>query len=391
MLTFREKIARETIVAVLIAANVLLYCLWPWLRTLPFDADTTDQFVRKASFRQEQLLKNEAYLSSFFDEMQVKKRILFFGTSESVTSYDLASQLNSLALDNPQMVRIAQGGLSPIHSCLVFAKCARGNIRIPPTVLVINLTYFEMAHDTIDDGYISAIMRTPIFLLMNHRDINSYLGDDVLKAYDRHFAFICVLYPVMMQRYLGTLLYLLFHQAASDALRFKHLPDSFYRFNNTLPEYDVKRSVHVGYRASDQMAKNRWLVNTVDNSVNLKGIASIMTILSKQPAPVLFLILPTNRTFYEYNGLDMREYDRRYADIRRRIRALVTSKNSYLIDLYENPKLHLGFEDRMHADEYGFFQLASHLVKSEEYIRFIEAVRRYYSIAHCKKEINFRK
>ena len=75
----------------------------------------------------------------------------------------------------------------------------------------------------------------------------------------------------------------------------------------------------------------------------------------------------------------MAEYDRRYAAIRKAISEMATSKNSYIIDLYESPKLHLGFMDRMHADQYGNFQLADYIIQSAEYTNFIETVQKYYS------------
>jgi hypothetical protein len=49
------------------------------------------------------------------------------------------------------------------------------------------------------------------------------------------------------------------------------------------------------------------------------------------------------------------------------------------LDLYDTPRLHFGFYDRMHLDQYGFYQLASHMLKDETYLRFLEAVDAFYS------------
>lgn len=100
-----------------------------------------------------------------------------------------------------------------------------------------------------------------------------------------------------------------------------------------------------GYDATDEAVKARWEVSRKEESLNLKG---------------LLLVLPMNRAFYRYHGLDMTEY--------------------LLLDLYEQPRLHLGFRDRMHQDGYGFFQLARCIIDSEAYRRFIDAGREVTTI-----------
>jgi len=125
------------------------------------------------------------------------------------------------------------------------------------------------------------------------------------------------------------------------------------------------------------MMKSRWEVSRVEESLNLKGLASSLAILREQRAPVLLLVLPTNRTFYRNYGLGMAEYDRRYRAIREAIGSFASGRNIFLLALYEHPRLHLGFRDRMHLDEYGVFQLARYIVDSEAYRCFIRAVLEY--------------
>lgn len=223
----------------------------------------------------------------------------------------------------------------------------------------------------------SRMVRSPVFLQMNHREILTYLSDDVQQAYDEHFAFKRLMYPVWAQEYLGNLLYLLFHERAAESNRLE-LPDRRYEFDGLLPDYDKARSVWAGYRASDQLLKSRWLVKPPEDALNLKGLAATWAILRDQPAPVLLLVMPVNRTFYEYNGLNMAEFDQRLRQIRDKISELASSKNTYLLDFFDEPKLHFGFQDRMHLDMYGYHQLASFMLRSADYQGFVQAVRSYY-------------
>ena len=325
------------------------------------------------------IIKKKAYLARFFDAIREKRKILFLGTSESTSSWNIAAQLNFLAPDKLQMVAIAKAGISPIHSALVIAKAKREGIQIPPIVLVINPVYFTQAYDLINDGWMSAIVRSPVFIQMNHRDVRDYLSEEVRGVYDEHFALRRALYPATVQEYLGNLIYLSFHQLGVELERPAPLPIPVYRFDGSLPNYDEERNVWAGQQAADRLAKGRWLVNKGEDSANLKGLASIMTILRKEPAPVLLLVLPVNRKFYEYHGLDMAQFDLRYRAIRDEIQALAHGENTYLIDLYDAPKFRFGFEDRMHMDQYGFFQVTVHILKTEAYHRFVEAVKSYYA------------
>ena len=74
----------------------------------------------------------------------------------------------------------------------------------------------------------------------------------------------------------------------------------------------------------------------------------------------------------------MEEFDRRYRDIRNVLQKLSQAQNIYLLDLYDL-SFRFGFRDRMHMDQYGFFQLASHIVRDETYLRFLKGVNAYYN------------
>lgn len=392
MLIYRKDPARIAILWVLLAANVLMYLSWPWLRSMRLGSDSTDtEFFRvhessPVSLNAWSLLRNDLYLASFFDLIRGGRKVLYMGTSESVAPYNLAAQLNEMSSDKSRIVALAQAGMSPIHSCVTVAKCKREGIKIPPVILVINLVYFTQSHDVINDGWLGRVIRSHVFLQMNHRDIRSYLSDEILGVYDEHFALRRILYPVTIQQYLGNLLYLSFHRSPGEIVHPEHLLAPTYEFDGMLPDYDEARGVHAGYQASDQKAKSRWQVKTVEECLNLKGLASVMAILQEQSVPVLLLVLPMNQTFYMYNGLDMEEYNRRYSAIRRGICAMTTSENTYLMDLYDSPELHLGFSDRMHLDQYGNFQLSKYILESDEYALFIEAVERYYAGPHVNTD-----
>jgi hypothetical protein len=369
------------VLTVLLIINCLLYLSWFWLRSLPLGSDSSDPFIVGTTINKEALFRNDDYLAAFLDRIHHEKRILLLGTSESNTFHNLGHQLNNMVPLNPQIYTVASGGMSPIHSCLAIAKSRREGLRLPPMVMMINLIYFTSSHDVINDGWLSRVIRSPVFLEMNHRNINDFLSKDVKNAYNKHFAYKQALFPFSMQEYLGNLLYLASHQVAIKQGPWKNalIPAYKYKFDGTIPEYDEKRSVWKGYHASDQIAKSRWEVSMEKNSLNLKGLLNIINIVSEQPAPILFIILPTNRNFYQFNGLDMDEYDMRYKDIRSKIRATIKNDNIYLLDLYNAPQLHLGFTDRMHLDKFGYYQLGKHIIKAPEYISFIRAVWEYYA------------
>lgn len=354
----------------LIVGNLLMFGAWPWFRGLPLGADANDPSAIDRD------PENRAW---FYDHVRAMQGIFFLGTSESLPLYNLGAQLNDLNPDDPPMVVVPLEGLSPIHSALMFATGDREGLAVPPLVMIINLVYFTRSHDVINDGWMGSAVRAPAFLYLNHRDILAHVSNDVRALYEAHFSRWRLLHPLFVQEYLGNLLYLAAHQSSAAPYDGLELPIQRFRFDGKIPAYDEARAVHRGYVASDQMAQGRWTVRPVDSCLNLKGLASTTAILGLQPAPVLLLILPVNRTFYDYNGLDMDEFDRRYRALRSAIAALAARDGMHLVDLYDEPPLHLGFEDRMHPDAYGYRQLADYLATSTAYGEFMASVREFYA------------
>ena len=129
--------------------------------------------------------------------------------------------------------------------------------------------YFTLAYDVINDGWLSLVVRSPVFLQMNHRHIRDYLSEEVLHVYDQHFSLRRTLYPATMQEYLGNLFYLLFHQVTHQSGA-QPLRVPTYEFNGKLPEYDESKNVWKTKLAPDRFNQSRWLVREPEESVNLK-------------------------------------------------------------------------------------------------------------------------
>jgi len=371
------------VLVLLLTANAILFALWPVRRHVVCGADQADWPLHVNVAGQEVLstagvLRNVSYLRWFFDAIRRDHHVLFFGTSESTAPHNIGAQLNHLRPHDPGLVILARGGLSPIHGCLVFARCRQAGIAIPPVILIVNPIYFTSSHDSVNESWLSNVTRTFVFLMMNHGDIHAQLPSNVRRIYNSTFAEKRFLWPFWMQEYLGNLLYLNFHQADVAQLNVCTPPIPVYVFDGKIPEYDRIRAVPPGYVPPDQLAKGRWAVNDADQSDNLAGLDCSLEMLKREQVPVLVIVLPTNRLFYAANGLDMNEYSRKYHLIRDRIATAATGDHVFLLDLFDL-KLDMGFEDRMHADAYGNSQIANLVDQSPQYNRFIEAVRRYYA------------
>ena len=290
----------------LLVANALLFSLWPWRRELAPAADATDPlFIARPdgtySLNFPSVLRNRAFMKQFFEQVRAERRVLFLGTSESIAPHNIGSQLNALRPEAPRLVVTAKAGLSPIHRCLALAQAKDRGIPIPPLILIVNLVYFTHSHDVIDDGWLSSVTRTEEFLYLNHANRLAHLLPEAQQAFRAHFLFRFPLYPMWVQKYLGYILFLHFHGLVPENLTALDLPTPAYRFDGKIPTYDEARGVGAGYIAADQWATARWTVSDADESVNLRGIASSLAMLKDAGAPVLVVILPTNRRFYEYN------------------------------------------------------------------------------------------
>lgn len=384
MPTSNDQRARWHIGLLLIMANILLFAAGPWLRSHTFSSNTADPFFRlvdgEPQIDTRPLLRNSAYLKWYLNEVRREHKVFMLGTSESTEPFNLAAQLNQIAPHHPPIALAASGGTSPIHLSVMFSQCHNTDTQLPPVILILNLVYYMRSHDLVNESWLSNVVSTPVFLFMNHENMRTGLTAEANAVYDQHFQHWHALYPVWTQQYLSHLLYLKFHQEPKGAPRPPGVPIPTYTFDGKRPMYDEHRAVAPGYKASDQLARDRWLVHSADEAVNLKGLAATMAILDEQPAPVLLVILPMNRKYYGYYGMDMDDFEARYAGIRKQIRNFEREKHIWVIDLYEQPSLDGGFMDRMHQDAYGFYQLAQYLVAhSDEYAAFMGEVARHYS------------
>jgi hypothetical protein len=381
----RGSAGRIAVPAALLAMNALLFAAAPWLRSLPVAADSTDRPIRilgegpfaRKSLSSESILRNPGYFSAFVDAVRQECAILYLGTSETLPRYNLGAQLNAMFPKDPSLVVLARMGSSPIHSSLLFATSQREQIATPPLVLVVNLVYFTESHDVINNGWMASLMRSDAFVQMDHRGVMENESPDVRERYARHFGLERALWPLTAQEYFANLAYLVFHQVERPAFARGSLPIGHYKFDGVIPEYDRKRGVHTDFHAADQYAKGRWNVKTVEDCNNLAGLRSAANNLARQAAPSMLLVLPVNRRFYEFNGLDMAEFDQRYAAIREEIGRLAKPGHLFVLDLYDSP-VDLGFNDRMHLDAYGYRQIAERVGKDATYHAFLGAVRSYY-------------
>jgi hypothetical protein len=382
--TDRGGATHAALVALLLAANLGLGVLGGGLAGRRLGSDTAESPInppdapRRLDARA--ILRNPDYLSWFCDRVRDHRGILFFGTSESGPLSNLGAQLNDIRPSDPPLMILSVKGMSPIHSTLAFARSRREGMPLPPLFLVINLVYFTDSHDVIDDGWMSTVVRSPIFMQFDHGGVRRELSADVRRIYDEHFRPRALLAPLLYQQYAGNLLYLGDHQRAPGTLPADSPPPERYHFDGTTPDYDPERNVHRGYLPSDQFAKGRWRVRTVPDCLNLKGIENTAALLRDERAPALLVVLPVNRPFYRHEGLDMAEFEARYDALRRRVQDLAVPGRLFVVDLYDAPLEH-GFEDRMHADEYGHHQLAEVLAVHPDYRRYLDAVHEYYAQA----------
>jgi len=378
------RFARAVVIAVILAANLILTLALPALARRHYGADSTERPVRVPSdgrplFDVRNILRNETTTAQLFDAVRREKAILHFGTSESGIVGNLGAQLNAAVTDGPRLVVLAMMGMSPIHASLLYARTEALGVETPPIILLLNPVYLTRSHDGINEGWMGSVVRSPVFLQMNHEGLLDALPPDVAAIYRAHFARRQALRPLYAQQYAGNLLYLGAHPGRDNPFDHHPPPMPAVPWDGRIPDYDEKRQVHRGYVPSDALAQDRWEVQTPDESLNLKGLHAIAGVLQRQKAPALILILPVNRAFYAAYGRDMDRFDARYRDLRATITAHASPDHLFVIDLFDEPRLTFGFEDRMHEDEYGFHQLATWLAASPEYRRFLGVVEAYYA------------
>ena len=379
----RGGAAHTALVALLLAANIGLAVIGAGLTGRRLGSDTAEWPIspplapRRLDARA--ILRNPDYFAWLCERVRAHRGILFLGTSESATMHNVGSQLNDIRPEDPPITVLPVMGMSPIHSTVVFARSRREGLSLPPAILIVNLVYFTESHDVVDDGWLSTTVRNPIFMEFDHDDLHRLLSPEVRQVYDDHFRRRAMLAPLLHQQYDGNLLYLEDHQRPPGTLPADSPPPERHHFDGTLPEYDVERNVHRGYLPSDQFAKGRWRVRSESECINLKGIESTAALLHDEGAPSLLVVLPVNRRFYQHEGLDMNEFEARYRALRQRVARLAVPGHVFVVDMYDAPALDRGFEDRMHADDYGNRQLAEALAAHPDYRRYLEAVREFYA------------
>jgi hypothetical protein len=378
----RAGAAQAALVALLVAANVGLVLAGAVLSERRYGSDAAESPLNppRAARRLDArgILRNPDSFAWLCDRVRQHHGVLFFGTSESGELHNVGAQLNDVSSGDPPLTVLPVMGMSPIHSTLLFARSRSESLPLPPLVLVINLVYFTASHDVIDDGWMSTVVRNPVFLQFDHNGLRQHLGEDVRRAYDAHFRVRRLLDPLLYEQYAGGLLYLEEHAREPGSLPADDPPPERYHFDGSIPGYDPERNVHPGYRPSDRLSKGRWQVRPASDCLNLKGVENTARLLRSGRAPALLLVLPVNRAFYESEGLDMIEFEQRYAALRRRIADQEVPGRVFVVDLYDNPPLDRGFLDRMHADAYGNHQLAAALAGLPEYRAFVAAVETYY-------------
>lgn len=379
-------VGRTPMLVALLVTNGVLYGMLPWLRSADLGGNTRDAFLETrysedgpftwmyeaATFR------NPGYAEPFFELLASDQRILFLGTSESMHGHNIGNQINVLFPEKPNAHMYAQAGSSPVHMSLLLAKLRRDKIKLPPIAWVINLVYFTKSHDVLNDGWMTNVTPSDTFLMMNHGNVMDNLGDDVADLYDDHFASRRWLTPLTAQKYAANLWFLNFHQPQLPPDSPSTFPLFQFEFDGEKPDYDVERNVWNGYRASDQLQKSRWRVQPPSECRNLSAIKECIGMLEAAGSPLLLVILPPNRQFYAASGLDMAEYDERYLEMRKQIREAVKSES--LIDLVDM-ELEQGFKDRMHADEWGDYQLAKEIIAREEFLQFHKRAANFYGLA----------
>lgn len=382
MLSSEARHARRCVLALLVGINVLLTAALPLLRGLPLEStgdETTlreDGHLRLLSAR---VLRTESSLSALFAKVRQEKKILFLGTSESISRGNLCDQINALDPHHPGMVHFARGGASPIHRTIALAKAQRAELPFPPLVLIYNPVYFTRSHDVINEGWLGTTTVAPIFVQMNHRQLREHLNEGVRHAYDEHFAPTRLVYPVRLQRYTANLIYLLAHRGLDRVPDDAPLWTPEFEFDGELPDYDEQRNVHTGYLAIDRFDKSRWEVSELENSINAAAAENSCSILTAQEAPALLIYLPMNLDFYAFHGLDMDVLNDRQARIRDHLRDLCDAPNLFFLDLYEEPVLHHGFLDRMHQDAYGNYQLVRSIIDDPVYQAYVRRVASFYA------------
>lgn len=372
---------RNAVFILVLSVNVAVTLAFFVLRDRPLGYAGDDLYEiedRRIAVSPRSILCTPETTKILFDRLIREKKVLFLGTSESTIRESLCEQLNALGPAHPGMAKVARGGLSAIHRTVALTAADQSASEFPPMLIITNLVYFTRSHDYINDSWLGSVVPSSRFLQLNHRRLREGLTDEVNSAYAAHFSHNRLIEPIWLQEYAGNLMYLYCHRAEPE-LPDMPLETPTYRFDGTIPPYDRARNIHEGHESIDRFDTKRWEVVLPGESVNLKGLRNSWAILKRRSAPVLRIILPMNRKYYAAHGMDMEEFDRRFALIRDEVRAMCDKPPFHVIDLYDEPPLDFGFADRMHQDPYGNYQLARYILQTRTYAEFLDDVAKFYA------------
>jgi len=359
-----------SVVFILLVVNLIVFGAWFYVREKSLLKDGSDKD------EQFSLIRNEKYLIEYISNIYNDKKIIFFGSSESHNNYSIPSQLNYMEPQN-NYENISKGWLSPIHLSLIFSKIGKLNISIPPIVLLINPVYFTKTHNRIDEGGLGNVVKSTLFIKMNHNNILADLDKDTKNIFKKYFLHNKLIFPFDYQKYILNLLYLSSRQSNFNWENFSYR-DKPYKFNHLIPDYSVDKNTWPRYKPVDEFMKKDWVIINDELSPNMIGLKTIFSTIYKKSIPGLVILLPTNIKYYQHIGLDSLEYSRRDLILRKQIKNMAFSNALTVIDLNDDFRLNLGFKDRMHNDEYGFYQICKYLIDSKNYSEFKNSVAQYY-------------
>ena len=379
--------AAEIAVLVLLGVGNLLFLA---LMGLPCEPDPHMGLRRTASFEivgdqivgdhVAAIIQDSGYTDWFSRSVRRNNLVFMLGTSESDKFDNLACEINGL---RPPLrwESIARGGLSPIHAAIFFARTIHSKIRLPPAVYVVNPVYFGRSHNRVDDGWLSFVASAPASVAYDCPPFEDLLQSRTTEALQEHLRPYRRLLPFTFQAHLAHRLYLWANRSPVTLEVPEDEPGECVSRTAT-SRYDATRNVHSDYQPRDWFVKSHWQMMPPEESVNLRGVTSIIEMWRQTNAPLLLLVLPPNRAFYASQGIDMEKYDRFLLEHRRVIQRTVASQTGerlvYFVDFNDDFVMEQGYGDRMHPDGYGNWQMAEYLVAQPGYRSFMKAAMRYY-------------
>jgi len=384
MQLFDYTATRACMAFVLVAANTGLWCLG--MLEPPRDkgallSGTTyrlsDDGVEGAVT--DAVTHNAAIMDSFVSEVTAAKGVLFLGTSESDRWDNLACFMNGLGSPHP-WTSLAKGGLSPIHASVLLARVVARGGKLPPTAYIVNPVYFSLSHDRVDDGWLSQVARTVGFVAFDDWGLRKHMDPEAWRLLRAHTHRAQALDALRYQQHVAHRWFLRIHGTDTAPLPPRAGPRCVDAVKE--PGYDEKRNVRGGYEPRDGFLQHRWRMSEETESVNLVGMRNLVHVWQAVGAPLMLVMIPPNRRFYEAEGLDMGDYNRRVSAVFGRIEKLADvyrgSGEVIVANLDRVTDLVGGYADRMHPSRIGNLMIAKALRELPSYKQFVRATVRYY-------------